>query len=81
VPSQIVGIGCDVNVQPLQNFNPLVSGLRDRALIAAMLYSVAQVSAVLKLKFDDYYHNRGRRRLRLHKKRRQGARDARESPA
>ena len=34
-----------------------VSGLRDRALIAAMLYSFARVSAVLKLRVDDYYHN------------------------
>jgi len=45
-----------------------VSGLRDRALIAAMLYSFAWVSAVLKLKVDDYYHNGARRRLRLHEK-------------
>ena len=45
-----------------------MSGLRDRALIAAMLYSFARVSAVLKLKVDDYYHNGARRRLRLHEK-------------
>src|SRR5271166_3906235 len=45
-----------------------VSGLRDRALIAAMLYSFARVSAVLKLKVDEYYHNGARRRLRLHEK-------------
>jgi site-specific recombinase XerD len=45
-----------------------VSGLRDRALIAAMLYSFARVSAVLKLKLDDYYHNGARRWLRLHEK-------------
>jgi site-specific recombinase XerD len=46
-----------------------VSGLRDRALIAAMLYSFARVSAVLKLKVDDYYyHNGACRRLRLHEK-------------
>jgi site-specific recombinase XerD len=43
-----------------------VSGLRDLALIAAMFYSFARVSAVLKLKVDDYYHNGARRRLRLH---------------
>jgi hypothetical protein len=54
-----------------------VSGLRDRALIAAMLYSFARVSAVLKVKFDDYYHNGARRRLRLHEK---GGKD-RASPA
>ena len=45
-----------------------VSGLRDMALIAAMFYSFARVSAVLKLKVDDYYHNGARRRLRLHEK-------------
>jgi site-specific recombinase XerD len=45
-----------------------VSGLRYLALIAAMFYSFARVSAVLKLKVDDYYHNGARRRLRLHEK-------------
>ncbi len=45
-----------------------VSGLRDLALIAAMFYSFGRVSAVLKLKVDDYYHNGARRRLRLHEK-------------
>jgi site-specific recombinase XerD len=45
-----------------------VSGLRDRALIPAMLYSFARVSAVVKLKSDDYYHNGARRRLRPHEK-------------
>ena len=45
-----------------------VAGLRDLALIAAMFYSFARVSAVLKLKVDDYYHNGARRRLRLHEK-------------
>jgi hypothetical protein len=33
-----------------------------------MLYSFARVSAVLRLKCDDYYHNGARRRLRLHEK-------------
>src|SRR5271166_5556680 len=33
-----------------------------------MLYSFAPVSAVLKLRVDDYYHNCARRRLRLHEK-------------
>jgi integrase len=33
-----------------------------------MLYSFARVSAILKLKVDDYYHNGARRRLRLHEK-------------
>jgi hypothetical protein len=33
-----------------------------------MLYSFARVSAVLKPKVDDYYHNGARRRLKLHEK-------------
>jgi site-specific recombinase XerD len=33
-----------------------------------MFYSFARVSAVLKLKVDDYYHSGARRRLRLHEK-------------
>jgi hypothetical protein len=33
-----------------------------------MLYSFARVSAVVKLKSDDYYHNGARRRLRPHEK-------------
>jgi hypothetical protein len=33
-----------------------------------MFYSFARVSAVLRLKVDDYYHNGARRRLRLHEK-------------
>jgi site-specific recombinase XerD len=45
-----------------------VSGLRDLALIAAMFYSFARVSAVLELKVDDYYHNGAHRRLKLHEK-------------
>ena len=45
-----------------------MSGLRDLALIAAMFYSFARISAVLKLRFDDYYQNGARRRLRLHEK-------------
>ena len=32
------------------------------------LYSFARVSAVLKLRVDDYYHNGARRRLKLHEK-------------
>src|SRR6476660_7235969 len=45
-----------------------VLGSLHLALIAAMFYSFARVSAVLKLKVDDYYHNGARRRLRLHEK-------------
>ena len=32
-----------------------MSGLRDRALIAAMVYSFARVGAVLAMKVEDYY--------------------------
>jgi hypothetical protein len=33
-----------------------------------MFYSFARVSAVLKLKVEDHYHNGTRRLLRLHEK-------------
>jgi integrase/recombinase XerD len=45
-----------------------VVGLRDRALIAAMFYSFARISAVLGLKVGDYYPNGKRYWLRLHEK-------------
>jgi hypothetical protein len=57
--------------QDAAGFNPedSASGLRELALIAAMFYSFARVSAVLKLKVDDYYHNGAE----TPRKRRQGA--------
>ncbi len=45
-----------------------VVGLRDRALIAVMVYSFARVSAVVGMKVDDYYGNGKRWWLRLHEK-------------
>ena len=56
--------------QDAAGFNSQEFGVRltDLALIAAMFYSFARVSAVLKLKVDDYYHNGARRMLRLHEK-------------
>jgi integrase/recombinase XerD len=45
-----------------------VVGLRDRALIAVMVYSFARVSAVVGMKVDDYYRNGKRWWLRLHEK-------------
>lgn len=42
--------------------------LRDRALIAVMVYSFARVSAVINLKVEDYYPQQKRWWLRLHKK-------------
>lgn len=45
-----------------------VVGLRDRALIATMVYSFARVGAVVGMKVDDYYQNGKRWWLRLHEK-------------
>lgn len=43
-------------------------GLRDRALIATMVYSFARVSAVVGMRRSDYYQNGKRSWLRLHEK-------------
>jgi len=45
-----------------------VVGLRDRALIATMLYSFARVSAVVGMRVQDYYPQGKRSWLRLHEK-------------
>jgi len=45
-----------------------VIGLRDRALIAAMVYSFARIGAVLAMKVEDYYPQGKRWWLRLHEK-------------
>jgi len=45
-----------------------VVGLRDRALIAVMIYSFARVSAVVQIKVKDYYPNGKRFWIRLHEK-------------
>lgn len=45
-----------------------VVGLRDRALIALMVYSFARVSAVVKMQVKDYYPNGKRYWIRLHEK-------------
>jgi site-specific recombinase XerD len=45
-----------------------VVGLRDRALIAVMLYSFARVSAVVGMKAQDYYPQGKRAWIRLHEK-------------
>src|SRR3954447_6622843 len=47
---------------------PLLLGLRDRALIGAMVFSFARISAVLGMKLEDYYPNGKRWWLRLHEK-------------
>ena len=43
-------------------------GLRDRAIIAAMVYSFARVGAMLAMKVEDYYPQGRRAWLRLHEK-------------
>lgn len=43
-------------------------GLRDRAIIAAMVYSFARVSAMLTMKVEDYYSQGKRSWVRLHEK-------------
>jgi len=45
-----------------------VVGLRDRAIIAAMVYSFARVGAMLAMKVEDYYTQGRRGWLRLHEK-------------
>jgi integrase/recombinase XerD len=45
-----------------------VVGLRDRALIALMVYSFARVSAVINMNVCDYYANGKRYWIRLHEK-------------
>jgi site-specific recombinase XerD len=47
---------------------PNLIGLRDRALIAVMVYSFARVSAVAGMNVEDYYQNGKRSWLRLHEK-------------
>ena len=42
-----------------------VTGLRDRALIAVMVYTFARVSAVVGMKVSDYYQNGKRSWIRL----------------
>jgi site-specific recombinase XerD len=45
-----------------------IVGLRDRALIAVMVYTFARVGAVATIKVEDYYQNGKRRWFRLHEK-------------
>jgi site-specific recombinase XerD len=45
-----------------------VVGLRDRALIALMVYSFARVGAVVQMRVEDYYPNGKRYWIRLHEK-------------
>jgi len=46
----------------------IISGLRDRALIGLMVFSFARVSAVTRMRVEDYYQNGKRWWFRLHEK-------------
>lgn len=48
---------------------PRLVGLRDRALIAVMVYAFARISAVLQMKVCDYFMQGQRGWVRLHEKR------------
>ncbi len=48
--------------------SPTISQLRDRALIAVMVFSFARVSAALAMKVEDYYTEGRRAWFRLHEK-------------
>jgi site-specific recombinase XerD len=45
-----------------------VKGLRDRALIATMIYTFGRVGAVIKMRVEDYYTQGRRGWVRLHEK-------------
>lgn len=45
-----------------------ISGLRDRAVIAVMVYSFARVSATVRMNVEDYFVQQRKRWFRLHEK-------------
>jgi site-specific recombinase XerD len=51
-----------------QSFEPVLAGLRDRALIGVMVYTFARVGAVLQMKVRDYFVQGRRGWVRLHEK-------------
>ncbi len=51
-----------------EHSEPLLVGLRDRALIAVMVYSFARINAVLDMKVCDYFVQGRRGWVRLHEK-------------
>src|SRR5262249_16784583 len=52
----------------MESSKPSVVGLRDRALIATMVYSFARINAVLEMKVRDYFVQGRRGWVRLHEK-------------
>jgi integrase/recombinase XerD len=61
-------IGPEPNEGEPDNRPPSVIGLRDRALIAVMVFSFARVTAAVEMKVADYYTEHGRSNFRLHEK-------------
>ena len=51
-----------------EELKPTIAQLRDRALIAVMVFSFARVSAALAMKVEDYYTDGRRAWFRLHEK-------------
>ena len=47
---------------------PLLVGLRDRALIGVMVYTFARIGATLSMRVEDYYVQGRRGHVRLHEK-------------
>jgi integrase/recombinase XerD len=54
--------------QEEEESQPTIAQLRDRALIAVMVFSFARVSAALAMKVEDYYTEGRRAWFRLHEK-------------
>jgi site-specific recombinase XerD len=51
-----------------ESSEPVLIGLRDRALIGAMVYTFARINAVLQMKVSDYFVQGRRGWVRLHEK-------------
>ena len=74
-PTHVVRTGKTPVLQPAEARQLLdtidtstLRGLRDRALLAVMVYSFARVSAVVGMRVEDYYQQGKRWWLRLQKK-------------
>jgi integrase/recombinase XerD len=53
---------------PPESAEPALSGLRDRAIIALMVYTFVRINAVLEMKVRDYFVRGWRGWVRLHEK-------------
>ncbi len=61
-------IGPEPKEGEADNRPPSLIGLRDRALIAVMVFSFARITAALGMKVEDYYTEGRRAWFRLHEK-------------